>query len=94
MARPGRWLRPAIVALAGEALLVTANRGDCPLGWLGERIGDEVPLFELVLPPRGARIAVPALGVVAAGGVVVLRVRLACSKLPPAARQTRDVASV
>ena len=37
--RCGRWLRLAIAALAGEGVLVVANRGDCPLGPLGDRIG-------------------------------------------------------
>lgn len=59
--RRGPLLRPAIVALVSEGVLVVANRGDCPLGLLGERIGDPVPLFELVLSPRAARRAVPTL---------------------------------
>ena len=33
--RRGRWLRLAIASLAGEGVLVVANRGDCPLGPLG-----------------------------------------------------------
>ena len=39
-------MQPALAALAGEGVLVVANRGDCALGY---RIGDPVPLFELVL---------------------------------------------
>jgi hypothetical protein len=70
--RRGRFLGPAIAALVGEGALVVANRGNCPLGPLGDRIGDPVPLFELVLSPRAARLAVPALGVVTAGGLGVL----------------------
>lgn len=35
--------------LIGEGVLVVANGGDCPLGPLGARLGDPVPLFELVL---------------------------------------------
>jgi hypothetical protein len=54
---------------------VAANHGDCPLGRLGDPIGDEVPLFELVLPPRAARLAVPILGAVTAGGVGLLAIR-------------------
>jgi hypothetical protein len=65
----------AIASLAGEGVLVVANRGDCPLGPLGERIGDQVPLFELVLPPRAARLAVPVLGGVTAFGVGVVAAR-------------------
>jgi len=73
--RRGRWLRLAIAALVGEGVLVVTNGGDCPLGPLGDRIGDQVPLFELVLSPRAARLAVPALGGVTALGVGVLAAR-------------------
>jgi hypothetical protein len=73
--RRGRLLRPVIAVLAGEGVLVVANGGDCPLGGLGDRIGDPVPLFELVLSPRAARRAVPALGALTAVGVGVLAAR-------------------
>jgi hypothetical protein len=70
--RRGPLLRVAIVALATEGTLVVANRGDCPLGGLQERMGDPVPFFELVLSPRAARRAVPILGAVAAAGVALV----------------------
>jgi hypothetical protein len=71
----GPRLRLAIAALVGEGVLVVANRGNCPLGPLGDRVGDPVPLFELVLPPEAARRPVPALGVVTAAGIVLLAAR-------------------
>jgi len=70
--RRGPLLGVAVMALAAEGALVVANRGDCPLGGLQERLGDPVPLFELVLSPRAARRAVPILGAVAAAGVVLV----------------------
>ena len=73
--RRDRRLHLALGALAAEGAVVAANRGDCPLGPLGERIGDPVPLFELVLPPRAARLAVPALGAITAAGVALLAIR-------------------
>jgi len=73
--RRGRVLRWAIAALASEGVLVVANGGDCPLGPLGDRIGDAVPLFELVLSPRAAKRAVPTLGMVTVAGLVVLAAR-------------------
>ena len=73
--RRGPPLRAAIAALIGEGVVVAANRGDCPLGAAGERIGDPVPLFELVLSPRAARRAVPTLGVVTAVGLGLLAAR-------------------
>lgn len=70
--RRGSLLRVAVAALAGEGVLVAAGRGDCPLGPLQERLGDPVPLFELVLSPSAARRAIPVLGAVAAAGVAGL----------------------
>jgi hypothetical protein len=80
--RRGRLLQPAIAALAGEGVLVAANRGDCPLGRLGDRIGDPVPLFELVLSPRAARRAVPALGALTAVGLALLAARSRTRRSP------------
>jgi hypothetical protein len=73
--RRDRLLRFAAASLIGEGALVSANRGDCPLGGLQERLGDPVPLFELVLSPRAAKRAVPTLGAIASAGLVLLVVR-------------------
>jgi hypothetical protein len=70
--RRGRLLRLAVVGLGCEGLLVTANHGDCPLGGLQARLGDPIPLFELLLSPRAARRAVPALGAIAVAGIALL----------------------
>jgi hypothetical protein len=64
-----------------------ANRGDCPLGGLQARLGDPVPLFELVLSPQAARRAVPVLGVVTAGGVALLAKE---ARRPPAGPRQRQ----
>lgn len=63
----------ATLSIQGGALLV--GRGNCPLGGLQKRMGDPGPLFELILPPRAARLAVPVFGFIALAGVVVLIVR-------------------
>ena len=68
-------LRMAAASLIGEGVLVAANHGDCPLGRLQARLGDPVPLFELVLSPRAAKRAVPTLGTITAAGLVLLAVR-------------------
>jgi hypothetical protein len=73
--RRDRLLRIAVVTLIGEGVLVIANRGDCPLGPLQDRLGDPVPLFELVLSPRAAKLAVPTLGAITAAGLVLLVIR-------------------
>jgi hypothetical protein len=70
--RRDRWLRLAVSGLVTEGVVVTANHGDCPLGPLQDRLGDPVPLFELVLSPTAARRAVPTLGLVTAAGLMLL----------------------
>jgi hypothetical protein len=73
--RRDRWLRVAVAALAVEGTVVAANHGDCPLGPLQARAGDPVPLFELILSPRAARLAVPAFGGVTLLGILLLAYR-------------------
>ena len=73
--RRDRLLHLAAASLIGEGVLVAANHGDCPLGGLQERLGDPVPLFELVLSARAAKRAVPTLGAITAAGLVLLAVR-------------------
>lgn len=58
------------LSLQGVALLI--GRGNCPLGPLQQRLGDPDPLFELILPPRAAKAAIPALIAVALGGIATL----------------------
>ena len=72
MAAAGALLHVAVVALVGEGAVVAANHGDCPLGPLQDRLDDPVPLFELVLSPRMAKRAVPALGAFSAVGIALL----------------------
>ena len=73
--RRDRMLRIAATTLIGEGVLVAANRGDCPLGGLQRRLGDPVPLFELILSPRAAKRAVPTLGAITAAGLALLVAR-------------------
>lgn len=61
--------------LAGEGAALVVGQGNCPLGPLQERLGDPVPLFELVLGPAAARRAVPVLTSVAIAGIALAAVR-------------------
>jgi hypothetical protein len=72
---PGRrpWVGAAWLLLEGGALVL--GRGDCPAGPLQRRLGDPVPMFELVLPPRAAKVAIPLLTVVAVAGIGLLGMR-------------------
>jgi hypothetical protein len=65
----------AVGALSLEGLLVVLSRGNCPLGPLFRRLGDEKPFFALLLPPRAAKLAVPVLAAVTIVGVVLLALR-------------------
>ena len=49
--------------LSAEGVALLIGRGDCPFGPLQARLGDPVPMFEWVLPPRAAKAAIPALTV-------------------------------
>jgi hypothetical protein len=72
--RRDRLLHGAMTVLAAEGAGLLIGRGNCPLGPLQERMGDPVPLFELVLPPVWARRAVPILtGVSGLGIALALR---------------------
>jgi len=67
--------RLAIVAaliLLGEGAVVALNGGDCPLGTVHRRYGDEKAFFELFLPPRAAKLAIPILGGIAGLGIALL----------------------
>jgi hypothetical protein len=63
----------AFLLVEGGALVV--GRGDCPVGPRQAAWGDPVPFFELVLPPREAKAAVPVLAIVSVAGMVALVMR-------------------
>lgn len=64
-------LRGAIGVLAAEGVGLAIGGGNCPLGPLQRRLGDPVPLFELVLPPAWARRAVPILAGISGLGIAL-----------------------
>ena len=69
--RRGRHLDAAVGLLVAEGAALVVGRGNCPLGPLQTRVGDSTPLFELVLPPRAARLAIPLLTGIAVTGLVL-----------------------
>jgi len=68
-------LRLSVGALVVEGAALVVGRGNCPLGPLQRTLGDPVPLFELALPPRAAKAAVPVLAAVSVAGLVLLAAR-------------------
>lgn len=70
--RRDRGLVASVAFLPVEGLALIVGRGNCPMGTLQAEWGDPVPFFELVLPPRAAKAAVPVLtGATIAGFVAV-----------------------
>ena len=67
------WAGVAFLCVEGAALVV--GHGDCPVGPIQAEWGDPVPFFELVLPPRAAKAAVPVLAVVSGAGILALALR-------------------
>ena len=68
-------LAASIGVLSFEAVALVIGRGDCPFGPLQTRLGDPVPLFQLVLPPRAAKAAIPVLTVISVAGLLGVAVR-------------------
>lgn len=65
----------AAAALVLEGAIVVLNGGNCPLGAVHRRYGDEKAFFELLLPPKAAKLAVPVLGAVTAFGILLAILR-------------------
>ena len=73
--RRDRVLQLATLQLAFEGVALVVGRGNCPFGPLQARLGDPVPMFELFLPPRAAKAAVPILAGITLAGFAVLFAR-------------------
>lgn len=70
--RRDRSLAAAIGFLLVEGGALVVGGGDCPMGPLQAEWGDPVPFFELVLPPRAAKAAVPLLAGATVAGLLAL----------------------
>jgi hypothetical protein len=73
--RRDRALAGAVGFLLLEGAGLAIGRGNCPMGPQQAEWGDPVPFFELVLPPRGAKAAVPILAVASILGLAALVLR-------------------
>ncbi len=63
----------AFLSIEGVALVI--GRGDCPFGPVQSRLGDPVPMFELLLPPRAAKAAIPILTGISLAGFLAVALR-------------------
>ena len=73
--RRDRGLVASVAFLSVEGLALLVGRGNCPMGTLQAEWGDPVPFFELVLPPRAAKAAVPILAGATIAGFVAVALR-------------------
>ena len=91
--RRGRPLGASVGLLGAEGLALLVGRGNCPFGSFQQRLGDPVPMFELVLPHRAAKAAIPVLTVVTLAGFAALllprNVGPPCSRSPAVALSQR-----
>jgi hypothetical protein len=66
----------SIVSLLLEGFVVyILNGGDCPLIHVQKRVNDPKPFFELFLPKRLARLAIPIFSVITGIGIFLLLIR-------------------
>ena len=75
MRRRDRLVYASAALLASEGIALVIGRGDCPFGSLQARLGDHVPMFEWVLPPRAAKAAIPILTAVSLAALLCLLLR-------------------
>jgi hypothetical protein len=73
--RRDRALVYSLALLSAQGVGLIIGRGHCPLGPLQRRLGDPAPLFQLLLPPRAAKAAIPALAAVTMAGLLALALR-------------------
>jgi hypothetical protein len=66
--RRDRRLTYSVGLLSAEGAALLIGGGNCPLGPFQRSIGDPVPMFELFLPPRAAKAAIPVLTIVTLAG--------------------------
>jgi hypothetical protein len=73
--RRNRLLGASMAFLSIEGVGLMIGGGDCPMGPFQEQLGDPVPFFELVLPPRAAKAAVPILAGASLAGFLAVALR-------------------
>lgn len=73
--RRDRRLAASMAFLSIEGIGLLIGGGDCPAGPLQEEWGDPTPFFELVLPRRAAKAAVPILAAASLAGMLAVVLR-------------------
>lgn len=73
--RRDRAVVASVALLSTEGLALLVGRGNCPFGPLQAGLGDPVPMFEWVLPPRAAKAAIPVLTLISLASFAALVLR-------------------
>lgn len=73
--RRDRLTYASMALLAAEGAALVAGGGDCPFAAFQAGLGDPVPMFEWVLPPRAAKAAIPTLALVSSVGMLAVILR-------------------
>jgi hypothetical protein len=68
-------LAAGVAFLSIEGIGLAIGGGDCPMGEVQREWGDPKPFFELILPPRAAKAAVPILAALSVAGFFAVAVR-------------------
>ncbi|HYI23380.1 MAG TPA: hypothetical protein VEX62_12195 [Candidatus Limnocylindrales bacterium] len=68
-------LAASVALLVSEGVALVVGRGNCPFGPFQRSLGDPVPMFEWVLPPRAAKAAIPVLAAVSVVGMALAALR-------------------
>jgi hypothetical protein len=69
------WTYLVAASLLAEGLVVSLNHGECPLGAVHRKYGDQKTFFELLMPKAMAKRAVPFFGVITGIGMLALILR-------------------
>ena len=73
--RRDRYLYASSAFLSVEGLALLKGGGNCPMGPFQASLGDSVPFFELFLPPRAAKAAIPVMAWLSVAGMAAAAVR-------------------
>ena len=80
--RRDRYLYAASAFLSVEGLALLKGGGNCPMGSFQASLGDPVPFFELVLPPRAAKAAIPVMAWLSVAGMAAAAARTVRGQAP------------
>jgi hypothetical protein len=83
----------SVVFLLVQGVALVIGRGNCPFGPFQRRLGDPVPMFELALPPRAAKAAIPVLLVASLAGMVAWLLRSRARSWSITSIRTADLTS-